>query len=454
MNDVQFAWQEEFNIGVSSIDREHRQLLRIINKLFALRKEEKDNQWACQEAIKFFKTHAIQHFADEEKYMESIGYEGLEQHKRVHKGFRENTLPALEQELKRTEYSPDAVDHFLGVCAGWLIGHTLTEDVAIAGEGISKWKNLLPEEEVAAIKKLIIQLVFDMFRLESQLVSDVYSGEKFGRGIYYRLVYGTGQHEKTQEILLVFEEKLLINTVGKIMGIKTNKLDSMLVNASRYTAKQFAGRIMESLPSTKSYELKEEHLLSYEQFRKVFETEKPHISLLFNTGGAGYFSYCVIAPHLLQDGIGIPLENENTLDEVKKYLEKREEQEIQNQKPKILVVDDSITVRHGMKQLLDADYEVALAESGVAAIRTVTLNRPDLILLDYEMPICDGSQVLEMLRAEKEFADIPVIFLTGRRDRESMIKVMPLKPSGYLLKHSKPADIKKSIDDFFEKKKV
>ena len=208
MNDVQFAWQEEFNIGVSSIDREHRQLLRIINKLFALREEEKDNQWACQEAIKFFKTHAIRHFADEEEYMESIGYEGLEQHKRVHKGFRENTLPALEQELKRTEYSPDAVDHFLGVCAGWLIGHTLTEDVAIAGEGISKWKNLLPEEEVAAIKKLIIQLVFDMFRLESQLVSDVYSGEKFGRGIYYRLVYGTGQHEKTQEILLVFEEKI------------------------------------------------------------------------------------------------------------------------------------------------------------------------------------------------------------------------------------------------------
>ncbi len=304
MNDVQFAWQEEFNIGVSSIDREHRQLLRIINKLFALRQEEKDNQWACQEAIKFFKTHAIRHFADEEEYMESIGYEGLEQHKRVHKGFRENTLPALEQELKRTEYSPDAVDHFLGVCAGWLIGHTLTEDVAIAGEGISKWKNLLPEEEVAAIKKLIIQLVFDMFRLESQLVSDVYSGEKFGRGIYYRLVYGTGQHEKTQEILLVFEEKLLINTVGKIMGIKTNKLDSMLVNASRYTAKQFAGRIMESLPSTKSYELKEEHLLSYEQFRKVFEAENRISACCLTLGEPAIFPIALSRPICCKMGLG------------------------------------------------------------------------------------------------------------------------------------------------------
>ena len=93
-----------------------------------------------------------------------------------------------------------------------------------------------------------------------------------------------------------------------------------------------------------------------------------------------------------------------------------------------------------MMELFGKDYDVSVAQSGLSAIRCLTLDRPDLILLDYEMPVCDGSQVLEMLRAEKEFADIPVIFLTGRRDRESMIKVMPLKPSGYLLKHSKPAD--------------
>ena len=368
MNDVQFAWQEEFNIGVSSIDREHRQLFRIINKLFALRKEEKDDQWACQEAIKFFKAHAVRHFADEESYMESIDYSDLEQHRRAHRGFRENTLPALEQELERTDYASDAVDHFLGVCAGWLIGHTMTEDAAIVGGRITKWKNLLPEQELKALEKLIIQLVFDMFHLESQLVSDVYGGEKFGRGVYYRLVYGIGQGKETQEILLVFEEKLLINTVGKVMGIKTNKLDTMLINASRYVAQQFAGRIIEHLPNAKEYKLKEDNLLSYDQFQKVFETEKPQVSLLFNTGGSGYFSYCAIAPHLFQSNIGIPLEHENAMNEVKKYLEKREKEEILCQKPKVLVVDDSVTVRQGIKQLLGSDYEVALAESGVAAI--------------------------------------------------------------------------------------
>ena len=87
-----------------------------------------------------------------------------------------------------------------------------------------------------------------MFRLESTVISDVYGGEKFGNGVYYRLIYGSNQDEKRQEIILIFEEKLLINTVGKIMGIKTNKLDNMLIHAARYTARQFVARHDGSLP--------------------------------------------------------------------------------------------------------------------------------------------------------------------------------------------------------------
>lgn len=83
---------------------------------------------------------------------------------------------------------------------------------------------------------------------------------------------------------MVFEEKLLINTVGKIMGIKTNKLDNMLVHAARYTARQFVKRVMEQFPNAEKYELKTENLLSYEQFQKVFAQDDPHVSLLFNTG--------------------------------------------------------------------------------------------------------------------------------------------------------------------------
>ncbi len=450
--DNQMIWQETFNIGVDIIDKEHQRLFKIINKLFALKEAEKNSQWACQEGIKYFRGHAIKHFADEEQYMASIGYEGLAQHRQIHQGFRQNTLPALEQELERTGYAQDAVDHFLGVCAGWLIGHTLTEDQAIGGGGgTSRGNNLLPEEELDAVKKVIVQLMFDMFHLESQAISDAYGGERFGRGVYYRLVYGTEKDEKRQEILLILEEKLLINTVGKIMGIQTNKLDTMLINAARYTARQFVGRIIEHLPAAKDYTLKEENLLSYEQFRQIFEKEQPQVSLLFNTGGAGYFAYCAIAPHMLENGIATPIEAENAAAEVEKYLMRQEEERRADTKPRILVVDDSMTIRRAMQDLLSGDYAVSLAESGVSAIRAITLNRPDLILLDYEMPVCDGKQTLEMLRYEKSFADIPVVFLTGRSDPELVKTLLALKPAGYLLKYLKPAELKKKIDDFFEK---
>ncbi|MCI8361024.1 MAG: hemerythrin, partial [Clostridiales bacterium] len=119
--DAQFVWREEYQIGVDVIDREHQRLFNIINKLFAYREAKKDSQWTCQEGIKYFKGHTLKHFTDEEEYMASIAYEGLAQHRHIHEGFRNNTLPALERELEQDGYSPEAVDHFLGVCAGWLI---------------------------------------------------------------------------------------------------------------------------------------------------------------------------------------------------------------------------------------------------------------------------------------------------------------------------------------------
>ena len=112
-----------------------------------------------------------------------------------------------------------------------------------------------------------------------------------------------------------------------------------------------------------------------------------------------------------------------------------------------------MTIRHSIKQLLEPEYEVAQAESGVAAIRTITLNRPDLVLLDYEMPVVDGKQTLEMLRFDKNFATIPVIFLTGRDDPELVRDLLSMKPAGYLLKYLKPDQIKGKIDAFFAKQK-
>lgn len=443
----QLIWKDEYDIGLDFIDKEHHRLFKIINELFALREKDAIDPERYKDGIRFLKEHALQHFKDEEEYMEYIKHKRLETHRRLHKGFRENTLPALEQELIVQDYSIEAVDHFLGVCAGWLIGHTLTEDRAIAGDAASKWEELMSVEELAGMKKVIVKLLQDMFQLEAQIVSDSYGGERFGKGVYQRLVYGTDDDDKKWEVFLVFEEKIIIQTVGKIMGIRSDKMDITLVNAARYVARQFVWCVTQQFPSAMQYELKEENLLTYEQFQEVFEEKNPQISLLFNTP-RGYFSFCVVAPHLLREGIGTPIETNNAMAEVERYLKSREE----TPKKKILIVDDSITMRQMMQRLLGEEYEVSVVKSGLSAIRAITLDRPDLVLLDYEMPICDGRHVLEMLRSEEEFADVPVIFLTSMDDPESVKKVLALKPEGYLLKFLKPAEIKQRIKDYFKMK--
>ena len=159
---------------------------------------------------------------------------------------------------------------------------------------------------------------------------------------------------------------------------------------------------------------------------------------------------CRIMPaHCITRRFERPLNVTKMTKELVDFLEDNPEEE----KKKILVVDDSGVALRTVKGWLEDRYQVILANSGMMAIKYLTQDNPDLILLDYDMPIISGKQVLEMIRAESEYASVPVIFLTARDDRDSIIDVMSLRPEGYLLKSMEPSFIIKTIDDFFEKQK-
>lgn len=100
----------------------------------------------------------------------------------------------------------------------------------------------------------------------------------------------------------------------------------------------------------------------------------------------------------------------------------------------ILVVDDNPTLLRTMQNMLSKKYRVTFATSGPQAIMAISKARPDLILLDYDMPVCDGKMTLKMLRSEEETKDIPVVFLTGMSDPTYVGEVLSLHPQGYLLK--------------------
>ena len=120
----------------------------------------------------------------------------------------------------------------------------------------------------------------------------------------------------------------------------------------------------------------------------------------------------------------------------------------------LLIVDDNGTMLRTMKSWLSEKYQVYMVNSGMAAITFLTKNEVDLILLDYEMPVTSGPQVLEMLRSDSEMKHIPVMFLTIKSDKHSVLTGLALKPESYLLKTMPRKDLMKSIDDFFMKQRM
>ena len=103
-----------------------------------------------------------------------------------------------------------------------------------------------------------------------------------------------------------------------------------------------------------------------------------------------------------------------------------------------------------LKEWLSDKYHVGLANSGMQAILWLARNSVDLILLDYNMPIVSGPLLFEMLKNEEYSKDIPVMFLTGTSDKESIMKVMGQHPAGYMLKDITKEGLLSYVEKFFE----
>lgn len=93
-----------------------------------------------------------------------------------------------------------------------------------------------------------------------------------------------------------------------------------------------------------------------------------------------------------------------------------------NTKDKILVVDDSSIIRNFVKKIFKDEYEVLSAQDGNEAIEIVKKQKVRAVLLDLNMPNCNGFEVLEYFKTNNLFKDIPVSLLTGDDTKESINK--------------------------------
>lgn len=120
----------------------------------------------------------------------------------------------------------------------------------------------------------------------------------------------------------------------------------------------------------------------------------------------------------------------------------------------ILVVDDDKTNLTLAQKLLGSQYRIAAATSGQLALKYLEKHRPDLILLDINMPGMDGFEVMEKLRANITTETIPVIFLTADNLAETEIKCFEMGALDFVTKPFVPDILLSRVSKTIEARSV
>jgi two-component system chemotaxis response regulator CheY len=113
----------------------------------------------------------------------------------------------------------------------------------------------------------------------------------------------------------------------------------------------------------------------------------------------------------------------------------------------VLIVDDSPTIRRMVRVSLETVPGLSFREasSGLAAIETVVVDRPDLIVLDLNMPDMHGLDVLRFVRAQGSLKNLPVVVLTTRGDEASRTAAMQAGATVFLTKPFSPGALAQDV---------
>lgn len=130
------------------------------------------------------------------------------------------------------------------------------------------------------------------------------------------------------------------------------------------------------------------------------------------------------------------IENE---DKIKNKTDIWDEAELDNEadadkRKHILLVDNDDEIYNNMKSIIGDRYRVSVAGTELQAMRMLEKDRPDMMFLSYEMPLCEGRIMLEMIRSDEELRKLPVVFLTKIVEKRNIASIIRLKPAGCILK--------------------
>ncbi len=120
---------------------------------------------------------------------------------------------------------------------------------------------------------------------------------------------------------------------------------------------------------------------------------------------------------------------------------------------KILVAEDDLASRELIREILEArGYEVVEVGDGQEAVQKIAEKKPDLVLLDIQMPLLDGFGVLRQLRQDSRFASLPVVAVTSYAMGGDREKALAAGFDAYLTKPLNAAALKKQLEQLLGEK--
>ena len=149
---------------------------------------------------------------------------------------------------------------------------------------------------------------------------------------------------------------------------------------------------------------------------------------------------------LILDGQNIARQIQTSQRDIQVAPQAREVAEADKQSRLIMIVDDSVTVRKVTSRLLERHgYTVMTAKDGVDAMEQLENHRPDLMLLDIEMPRMDGFEVTNLVRHHEIHQDLPIVMITSRTGEKHRERAFSLGVNHYMGKPFQEADLLANI---------
>ncbi len=219
-------WKDTYLVGVELIDNQHKELFRRVEKLLAvIGKSDANYKEECEAAVAFLKNYTVEHFGAEEAYQESINYDGLEEHKKIHKLFID-AIDFHEKQMVESDFAAPYVQAFAGMLTAWLINHIGDEDQQIP-------KGNRKEHEVSGtdFSDILLNSTKEAFSrvagtsgdFKMESATDEISGD-----LIIRMDINDGVHEAVE---FVFPKEIALKLTGSMKGGEQSELDDYVNGA-------------------------------------------------------------------------------------------------------------------------------------------------------------------------------------------------------------------------------